>query len=104
MNDNPRSKFVGLRFGKITDSQHALTILRSVKQKPGENIQQYAERLMSLSEVAYNGANNAAIEKQLTEIFIDGLKDDHLKLKLLRDRSGSLNEAITIATNEENLS
>lgn len=58
---------------------------------------------MSLAEVAYNGVNNAAIEIQLTEIFVDGLRDDHLKLKLLRDRPDPLNTAITIATNEQNL-
>jgi hypothetical protein len=91
------------RFGEISDAQHALTLLRSVKQKSGENIQLFAERLFLLADEAYHGANNAAIERQMTEIFIDGLKDEHLKLKLLRERPDTLNAAITSATLEQNL-
>lgn len=91
------------RFAEISDAQHALSLLRQVKQKPGENIQVYAERLLILAENAYPGPGNPAVERQLTEIFIDGLRDDHLKLKLMRDRPATLQGAITAATTEQNL-
>ena len=38
----------------MTDAQMALSLLRSVKQKVGENIQVYAERILSLAEDAYH--------------------------------------------------
>ena len=37
------------RFGDITDSQHVLTLLRRVKQGVEENVQVFAERLLTLS-------------------------------------------------------
>ena len=40
------------RFAEITDPQHAFTLLRKVKQKPDENVQLYAERLLALAEEA----------------------------------------------------
>ena len=43
------------RFGEITDTitQHAFMLLRKVKQKPEENVQLYAKRLMALAEEAF---------------------------------------------------
>ena len=38
------------RFSDVTDSQYAVSLLTSVRQK-GENIQVYAERILSLAEV-----------------------------------------------------
>ena len=37
------------RFGDVTDNQHALTLLRKIKQRADENIQVFAERLLTLS-------------------------------------------------------
>ena len=44
---------LALRFSDVTDPQSAFTMLRSVKQKHWENIQIYAERILSLAEQAY---------------------------------------------------
>ena len=63
------------------------------KQKQGENIQVFAERLLSLAEDAYQNQWSDAIERQLIDIFVDGLIQDHLKLKISRDQP----------TNEQNL-
>ena len=43
------------------------------------------------------------VEQQLIETFVDGISNDQLKLKILRDRPNTLRGAISIATNEQNL-
>ena len=57
------------RFATITDLQHAFVLLPKVKQRTDENVQLYAERLLSLAEEAFTGQNGgvAAIERQLEE-------------------------------------
>ena len=42
-------------FGEVVDSQHALLLLRKVRQKPNESIQVFAERLLALGENAFEG-------------------------------------------------
>lgn len=46
------------RFAQVTDASHALVLLRRERQKPDENIQIYAERLISLAEQAYGGSTS----------------------------------------------
>ena len=45
---------LAVRFSDVTDSQMAMSLLRQVRQKAGENIQNYAERILSLAEEAYD--------------------------------------------------
>lgn len=94
---------LAVRFSDVTDSQMALSLLRNCKQKSGESIHVFAERLLSLAEDAYNNRGGDAIERQLIDIFVDGLTNDQLKLKILRDRPDNLQAAIGLATNEQNL-
>lgn len=94
---------LAVRFSDVTDSQTALSMLRSVRQKPGENIQVYAERILSLAEIAYDNQGGDAIERQLIDILVDGLTNDQLKIKILRDEPDTLQGAVAIATNEQNL-
>lgn len=92
------------RFSDVTDPQYALTLLRNTRQKVGENIQIYAERLLSLAEEAYLGQQlGDGIERQLIDIFTDGLTNTQLKMKIFRDRPDTLQGAISIATTEQNL-
>jgi len=93
------------RFAEVTDSAHALMLLRKVNQRSDENVQIYAERLLSLAEEAYAGVQDggaAAIERQLIGFFIDGLAFDYLKMKVMRDNPLTLQAAITAAMNEQN--
>jgi hypothetical protein len=56
------------RFAEVTDSVHALMLLRKVKQRSDEYVQMYAERLLSLAEETYDGVQDggtAAIARQL---------------------------------------
>ena len=109
MNANPHNTWEQLkrqltaRFSDVTDPQFALSLLRKLKQKQGENIQVFAERILSLAEEAFLGQAGDMVEQQLIETFVDGISNDQLKLKILRDRPNTLQGAISIATNEQNL-
>ena len=93
---------LGNRFSEVVDANHAYMLLRKVHQKPGETVQVYAERLITLSEEAFPGQAGPAIQRQLIDIFIDGLLEDQLKMKILRDNPNTLDIAVTTATNEQN--
>lgn len=93
------------RFAEISDPQHAFMLLRKVKQKSDENVQLFAERLLTLAEEAFTGQNGgiAAIERQLVGFFIDGLAHDYLKMKVMRENPATLQAAVTSTMNEQNL-
>lgn len=94
------------RFSEIKDTQHAFYLLRNIKQKQGENVHLYLERLLELAEDAYDGQNYndlAIVEKQLIGIFTDGLAEDYLKIKVMRDNPQTLQAALISATGEQNL-
>ena len=91
------------RFSDVTDAQMALSLLRQTRQKSGETIHNYAERILSLAEDAYNNQGGDAVERQLIDIFVDGLTNDQLKMKILRDQPDTLQAAVGVATNEQNL-
>ena len=94
---------LAVRFSDVTDAQMALSLLRQVRQKAGETIQNYSERILSLAEEAYNNQGGNAVERQLIDIFVDGLQNDQLKMKILRDLPDMLQGAVVIATTEQNL-
>ena len=74
-------------FGEFVDSLHALQILRKVKQKLQETIQDYAERLFALGEAAFEGQTHDAIQRQLVGYFIDNLYMNNVKLKAVRENN-----------------
>ena len=94
---------LAIRFSDVTDPYIAMTMLRKIKQNTGENIQQFNERLMTLAEEAFAGQAGDFIERQLIEIFVDGLLSEQLKLTILRKSPGTLQEAMNIAVTENNL-
>ena len=94
---------LAVRFSDVTDAQMALSLLRRVKQKQGESIQNYSERILSLAEEAYNNQGGEAVERQFIDIFVDGLTNDQLKMKILREQPNTLQGAVATATNEQNL-
>ena len=91
------------RFGEVVDCQHALLLLRRVKQKSGESIQVFAERLLALGEEAFEGQGQNAVQTQLIGYFIDGLYQDSMKMKVMRANPQTFNDAVRVATNEQNL-
>lgn len=91
------------RFSDIVDSQHALLLLRNVKQKQNENIQVFAERLLTIGDDAFTGQPQVVADRQLVGFFIDGLMSNSIKLKVMRDDPQTMQHAIAIATTEQNL-
>jgi len=59
LTDNPTGTWTDLkeqlklRFAEIQDPQYAFSLLKTIKQKTDENVQIYAERLLSLATDAY---------------------------------------------------
>lgn len=93
------------RFAEITDAQYAFTVLKSVRQKANESVQMYSEKLIGLAEEAFVGQDMSSdcIDKLLIGFFVDGLQQNSLKYKLLRENPATLGAAIETALKEENL-
>ncbi|XP_060575694.1 uncharacterized protein LOC132733112 [Ruditapes philippinarum] len=93
------------RFSEISDPQHALRLLRDIKQGRHESVQIYSERLLTLAEDAFAGQQGglAAVERHLISYFVDGLFYEYLQYKCLRDSPQTLQAAITSAVNEQNI-
>ena len=65
---------LNMRFAEISDSDQALKMLREIKQHRDENVQCYAEKLLSLASEAYHnhpGGVHAA-DRTLVGHFTDG--------------------------------
>ena len=93
------------RFAEITDPQYAYTMLRNVRQKHGESVQMFAERLINLVSEAFVGQeiNNDLVDSQCVGFFTDGLIKDNLKWRLFKANPVTLQDAIDVALSEENL-
>ena len=93
------------RFGDIVDAQHALQLLRNTRQKPGETIQVFAERLICMAAQAWPGQNltSPLIDAQLIDCFIDGLTDGGIARRVMRENSATLAHAVQTAVFEQNL-
>ena len=91
------------RFSDVADRNVALTLLRQIKQKHGESLNLYAERLMSISYEAFEDEQAPGVQAQLIDIFVSGLNNDQLKLTILRRNPDTLITAVGIATAEANL-
>lgn len=110
LQDNPQENWETLkqeltsRFAEVTDQMHAFTLLRQVKQNSDENVQIYAERLLMLGKESFPpGTDRLTIERQLIGFFIDGLLNDGLKIKLMRDNPATFQAAVQTALQEQNL-
>ena len=91
------------------DANHALDLLRKVKQGTHESVSMYAERIHRLSIEAYTVEELSArpsfnmAQRQLVNYFTDGLVDRSIRLKIMRNTPGTLDEAVGIARGEVNL-
>lgn len=102
---NDLKQFLKNRFAEITDSQHALAIMRKMRQNSNESVQIFAERILQVAEDAYTSENldHEIIQKQLVDIFTDGLSFDFLRMKVLRENLKTLENAVQVAMREQNL-
>ncbi len=92
------------RFGEVVDEHHALSLLKAFKQK-GHNVQIYAEKLLEIATDAYSAAElkERHVQVTLANFFIDGISSGHIKRKLMRAKPKTLEAAVTLATEEQNL-
>ena len=86
------------QYSDLVDAQLALHQLRKTRQRPDENVQNYAERLIVLYDYAYPGDNITVdhIQKQLVETFTDGVKDNAIARKFIREKPITLEKALQI--------
>ena len=102
-------KFMTKRFGEITNESEAMAVLRRIRQGPDESVQMYSERLLRVAEDAYPPSCQAdksgfdLVQRQLLDIFCDGLFHDYLRMKVMRANSKTFEEAVEIAMQEQNL-
>ena len=96
-------------FAQVTDAEHAHLLLRQIKQRAHETVTMYSERLYNIARDAYANTNatskesKAIIEKQLISYFIDGLVNDSIKMKIMRENPSTVDQALKIAIGEQNL-
>lgn len=102
---NDLKQFLKNRFAEITDSQHAFAIMRKMRQNSNESVQIFAERILQVAEDTYTSENLdlEIIQKQWVDIFTDGLSFDFLRMKVLRENSNTLENAVQVAMREQNL-
>ncbi len=93
------------RFIDQTDKQYALQSLRKLKQKEGELVQVFAERLEEAAEEAYGitQISNPFVQEQLRDIFADGLRDSRTIRRIIAANPSDLNGAVTLATKEQGI-
>ena len=79
-------------------------MLAKCRQIKNENVALYAERLLGFAQDSFpEGIYEDAVQRQLVNFFTDGLQDQSIKVKILRAEVGNLEEAVKIASKEQNV-
>jgi hypothetical protein len=96
------------RFGDITDAHQALAQLRQIRQGSDEPVQLYGEKFLKVAELAYPDAHmqketKEFIQRQLVDVFCDGLYFDYLRMKVLREQPRTFDAALALAMREQTL-
>ena len=89
------------QYSDVSDAHIALQTLRKIKQKPEESKQGFAERIRQLAAEAYPNVNlkQALIQNSLIDALIDGVHNDGIAKKLMRNRPQyqTFDQAVTAA-------
>ena len=95
---------LGKRFGEISTYEVAIAKIKHIRQNEKETVQTYAERIMVEVEdwPSVNETETVFMNKQLINLFVDGLNSDAIKLKIMRQEPKLLRDAIDFAVKEEN--
>ena len=90
------------RFNDMGDTQVARIQLRTLKQYRNESVQTYHERFTKLAaRVHGTDVCTPVLQTLLVDDFIDGLRDEQLIKRLIKNQPATLDEALTAATNEQ---
>ena len=83
------------RYCDYTDTTLAQQNLRAIKQRPGESLQSYFERVGEIATEAFTDDDfkNNYVKQQLTDIYVDGLSNKHLARQLVKQGVKTIDEA-----------
>ena len=92
------------RYGTVSDSHLKFSLLRNIRQRVGESVQNYAERVVTLASEAYENFDQGLdlIDHQLIGTYIEGLNDESIKFRLLRIAPTTFQDTVAAATREQN--
>ena len=74
-----------MRLARVNDPHHASNMLHKARQVKHESVQVSAERLSPLENDAFTEVDNAFVESQLVEFFIDWIYHDFLHMKVMTE-------------------
>ena len=91
------------QYSDTSDAYVAKCKLKGLTQTPSESIRNFTERIFSLADEAFVGENlnHPLIQTMLVDILIEGVLNDAVSRKLIRDRPGNLQEALRLAVREQ---
>jgi len=96
------------KFAEVANPDHAMFKLTLVKQLKNEPVALFAEKIISIAEDAHGDTlsnlpieSNALIKKQVINIFTQGLFNDAIRARVIRENPSDINEAINIAIEEQ---
>ena len=91
------------QYSDINDTQLAIQKLRRLTQNAGESIQNFAMRIMVLADDTYAGhdTNNPLIQSALIETLVDGVRDNGVARKLIRENPDKFEKAVAVAVAEQ---
>ncbi len=94
------------RYSDLSDQQHAQLTLKKLKQRTGESVQNFSDRILNVAEEAFvdDDLLEPLIQAQLREVFTDGVRDDRIARKLLEKKPATLDAAVEIAAREQQTS
>lgn len=91
------------RFCDQSDVECARQLLAKLKQHRGEDVKNFEERILSMAEEAFPGENLATplVQSRLLDVFVDGLRDESVMRKIIRERPKTLDQAVKTAKFEQ---
>lgn len=104
---NPNIRWLELRrqlrdrYSDLKDPYCAREKLQKVRQKKGELIQNYSERLQDVASEVFDDPSSADSQRTLVEVFQKGVSDDRLARALIRKKFSTLPDAVKFASEEQ---
>ena len=94
---------LGDRYSDMADLAYARQKLRRLVQGKGESVQNFHERLLTAAQTVYGPEKLSLdhIQEQLLEYFIDGLTEDAMAKRLIRQKPKDMDDALDLATAEQ---
>lgn len=83
------------------DAHWAGQKLRRLTQRTGESIQNFVDRIITMGREAYQDINQPLVQSIMVDVLIDGTKEDSIAKRLIKERPNNLDQAMTIAVNEQ---